>query len=779
MAPVRGTDRVRFSTVVRRIACIVFIGAGASDVASAQEPAPPITPTVPPAQSPVTSTTPVASPPNAAAATATGAPHDWTTWRPSAPATRISSAEAPKIDADPNDPVWQKAPPIEEFYQLEPDTGRPGSERTVVRVLYDEKNLYVLFYNYDSNPAGVMGTVKARDGNSDGGDFVRLYLDPGMTRRNGYAFVLNPLGMRVDILIKNNTDYLVDWDTLWDGKAGRVADGWVAEYRIPFRSISYDASRSDWGFDLSRFIRRKNERIRWSSISPTIPSVDISRSGTLMGVSNLERDIGLEIQLYGSVRYKHEWQMPTDDDVKVVYSGNAYYRITPSLTGTLTINPDFSDTPLDERRINTTRFQLFVPESRDFFLQDAGSFEFGGWAFVNDPNGQSFFSRNVGLINGVPVPIIGGGKVSGEYGGFNIGAFSAVTASTNSFDQQVLSVIRVTHPVFSESKVGAIITNGDPTGLTKATTAGADFQYRDSALFGDKIFQADVSYQRSFNDTFGDGSLTALAIQFPNEPWGGNFRFKEIDENFFPMLGFINRPGIRNYHPAFWYRPRFQDSWMRWLEIGMANDTVTDLGDELESMDTVPWIGVMTSDQGDLGFLNFHFQYENVPAPFSFGGNAVVPAGKYHWFAVEPYLQTSLGRPIQLEMSIYCCDFYNGKILNADFILNWRPNGTFEIIPRYTVALIDLPSGSVNIHVVSLRANVNFTPDMQLSAQAQYDNQSQNFGLSLRYRWEYEPGNQLFAAIGESSMIDGKFWKPHYESITSQASIRIGHTLLY
>src|SRR5262249_16932306 len=195
-------------------------------------------------------------------------------------------------------------------------------------------------------------TVKARDGNTDGGDFVRVYLDPGMTRRNGYAFVLNPLGMRVDVLIKNNFDYLVDWDTIWDGKVKRVADGWTAEFAIPFRSISYDPSRADWGFDLSRFIRSKNERIRWSSISATIPSVDISRSGTLTGIEGIKRDMGLELQLYESVRYRHEWEQPgqpAQDDTKLVESANAYYRITPALTGTVTVNPDFSDTPLDDR----------------------------------------------------------------------------------------------------------------------------------------------------------------------------------------------------------------------------------------------------------------------------------------------------------------------------------------------------------------------------------------------------------------------------------------------
>ena len=223
MAPFRGRVRDCVFRILHHAVCALTVGAVWSGAASAQDSA-------------------VSAPPTATAAASTTAAttasaHDWATWRPTAPATRIGSSEAPNIDGDLSDPAWQQAPAVDEFYQLEPDTGRPGSERTVVRILYDENNIYVAFYNYDSNPSGIMASVKARDGNTDGGDFVRLYLDPGMTRRNGYAFVLNPLGMRVDILIKNNTDYLVDWDTLWTGKTRIVADGWTAEFAIPFRSI--------------------------------------------------------------------------------------------------------------------------------------------------------------------------------------------------------------------------------------------------------------------------------------------------------------------------------------------------------------------------------------------------------------------------------------------------------------------------------------------------------------------------------------------------------------
>ncbi len=334
---------------------------------------------------------------------------DFSTDQPIANATRIAVSDAPKIDGDVSDAVWSKAPAIDEFYQLEPKEGAPASERTVVRVLYDEDNLYFSIHAYDSEPDKVTASVKARDGNLARDDVFRIYLDPYMSRRDGYAFEINPLGARADSMIENNNNFLIEWDTTWSAKARRVDDGWMAEVAIPFRSLSYDAARADWGFDLFRLIRRKGERIRWSQIRNQMPSVDISRSGTLAGVTGTTQGLGLDLQLYGSLRYKHEWEPPREDDVHFEPSGNAYYKITPSLTGTLTFNTDFSDTPLDERKVNTGRFGLFFPETRDFFQQDASVFEFGGNNLSDKVNGRPFFSRKIGLGDGQTADIVAGG----------------------------------------------------------------------------------------------------------------------------------------------------------------------------------------------------------------------------------------------------------------------------------------------------------------------------------------------------------------------------------
>src|SRR5882762_9127284 len=396
--------------------------------------------------------------------------HDFATYQPTGKATRIDAAEAPTIDGDLSDPVWQKAQAIDEFYQLDPDPGQPATERTVLRFLYDRDNLFVSIYAYE-NPDQIVVTNLTRDGNLGVDDVLRLFLDPLNTRRNSYDFEVNALGARIDALLRNNQDRLKEWNTIWTARAKIVADGYTVEMAIPFRDLSYDPTKPDWVIDLSRVVRRKGERIRWSSINPAITQFDISRAGTLTGITDVNPGVGLDIQLYASLRYRFDWQEPKRETFSFRPSGNAFYKFTPQLVGTLTVNPDFSDAPLDIRQVNTTRFVLFQPETRNFFLQDVATFEFGGHGFntaddynYQGDNGTPFFSRNIGLANNLPVSIVAGGKLSGEVAGLGIGALSVVTNGTGITNaSQTRSVARITKRV-GESKLGVTLTNGDPSG---------------------------------------------------------------------------------------------------------------------------------------------------------------------------------------------------------------------------------------------------------------------------------------------------------------------------
>jgi hypothetical protein len=699
--------------------------------------------------------------------------------RPSASATRIDASQAPAIDADLSDPAWANATVIQDLKQREPTPGAAPTERTVVRIMYDENNLYLGVYAYDSEPDQIVSRAMARDGDLFTGDTIGITLDPGYTRRNAYSFDVGPSGGRGDQLLLNNSEDLEEWDPIWTARARRVADGWIAEMAIPFRSLSYEDEQGIWGFEFARSIARKNESIRWSSTNPALDFQDVSEAGTLTGIANVNRGIGLDVQVYGSLKAKRDWHIEGEDTgISGTVGGNAFYKITPALTGTLTLNPDFSDAPLDVRQVNTTRFSLFFPETRDFFLQDAGAFEFGGLNFGGDGqagnNGRPFFSRNIGLVDGVPVSIIGGGKISGEYGGFAIGGLSVYTDRTETAPGQLLSALRVTRPVLEQSRVGFIFTNGDPTGETENTVLGGDFQYRNSDLFGDKTILADIFYQRSFSNMKGDDDSFGGSIAFPNEPWAGELAFKEIREHFFPALGFVNRTAIRIYDGSVDYIYRFRDSFLRTLEFGTENRFVTDLADRLETRENQFSISVETNaaDEAEFDVQN---AFEFVPEAFDIGDTLIVPAGRYEWTRFEASFETSDARPFAVGVEVSCCGFYDGSAIQAQIELGYRPSEYFEIVPGYEATFIDLPTGEVDIHVVEVVSVVNFTPDMQLALQAQFDNISQDFGFLARYRWEYLPGSELFVALGQGALIGNS----RFLAQRTELSIRLGHTLRF
>jgi hypothetical protein len=701
--------------------------------------------------------------------------------KPMLNATRIDVSQAPVIDGDLSDPGWANAALIDAFRQRDPVPGGTPTERTEARIMFDENTLYIGIYAFDSEPDQLVVRTMQRDGQIYTGDNVFVTLDPGPTWRNAYTFQIGPSGGRQDALRLNNTRELNAWDTIWSVQTQIVSDGYIVEIAIPFRSISYPEGPNDWGLEIGRSIPRRNESIRWSNIDPAANFADVSQAGIMTGISDVNQGLGLDIQPYVLFGAKHNWQQPGDGaGLTGTMGGNLFYKITPALTGTLTLNTDFSDAPLDTRQVNTTRFSLFFPETRDFFLQDAGAFEFGGRGFnrgFNDRaanNGLPFFSRNIGLADGIPVSIIAGGKVSGEIGGFEVGALSVYTDNSPTSDHQVLSVVRVTHPVFETSKVGMIFTNGDPTGETENSVLGGDFQYRTGSIFGNKILTADASYQRSFSDTVGNDDSFALALNFPNEPWGWNFAAKQVGRNFAPELGFTNRTGIRLYEGSFRRVDRYQGSWVRQTLVSTSHTIVTRLDNEVESRES-SLLAELEATGNDTFTVQLTNIFEGIPEAFSLPGSILVPVASYNWTTATVRFRSSARRPLSVDASVTCCAFFDGTNVQGNLSLNYRPNSYFSGEFAYKPSFIDLPLGSTNIHLFTLEGAFNFTPDMSLAFQAQYDNLSQGFGSLWRYRWEYSPGNELLIAYGQSADI------PHsrIRLQTSQLTLRLVRTFQY
>jgi len=706
-----------------------------------------------------------------------------TSARPVARVARIGAREAPTIDADLSDLGWAKATVITDFKQREPNPGAPPTERTVLRVMYDDNNFYVSVYAYDDEPDRLIVRSMSRDGEVVQGDHIEITIDPGLTLRNAYAFRIGPAGGRWDGLRLNNLQELPEWNAIWEARARRVPDGWVAEIAIPFSSISYVPGQINWGFDFTRNIRRKTEIVRWSSLNPGIPLTDVSEAGTLTGIQDVNQGLGLDVVPYVVLRAKHDWSVPGDGaGLSATAGGNAFYKITPGLTGTVTVNPDFSDAPLDIREVNTTRFSLFYPETRQFFLQDAGTFEFGGRSFRRtnadraNTNALPFFSRNIGLVNGRPVRLVGGGKLSGEYGGIGIGALSVLTDNTPTAPGQVLSAARLTMPAFSKSRGGIIVTNGDPTGQSTNSLAGADFQYRDDTTFGGNTVQADVYYERSFSSKAGEDNSYAVGLNYPNEPFSAEFYFKTVGENFTPALGFVNRRGVRVYDGSLRYLWRYRGAgnFLRTIALDTGHVVTSNLGGRIDTRDDSLQVQVTTASDHSF-YATVHNNFDRLVKPFVLPHNIIIPAGSYTWNNFNTHTQISRSLPWSFHADVICCDYYNGNMVRISPDLRFRPSEYLEMNVSYDGQFIRLPGGNVNIHVLTMDGLINFTPDMQFAIQAQYDNISQGFGFLGRYRWEFRPGSEILIAAGQSAFIPGS----QLEFQTTGVSIRVGHTLRF
>jgi hypothetical protein len=696
--------------------------------------------------------------------------------------TRIDVKEAPTIDGDLSDPIWAKATVLPNLKQRQPDYLANATERTVVRVMYDENNLYFGVYLYDHEPDKIVVRAMSRDGAVNSADNFNLIIDPQLSRKNSYVFQVSASGGRLDGIRLNNLYELTQWDTIWEAKTKVVADGWVGEVAIPFRSISFNPGQSDWGFVFARNIRRKNENDRWGSANPALSGLDVSEEATLTGFHDMNTGLGLDLVPYVALRAKHDWSRHGDGPgLSATMGGNAFYRLTSALTGTLTLNPDFSDAPLDIRQVNTSRFSLFLPETRSFFLQDAASFEYGGRLFRRDSddtqsnNARPFFSRNIGLVRGQPVSLVGGGKLSGEYGGFNIGALSVLTDATATGPGQVLSALRMTKPIFSQSLLGFVVTNGDPTGLSRNSVVGADFQYRDTTTFDGDTIQGDAYYERSYSSTAGNDDSYGASVDYPNEPWFGDLTYKVVGADFTPALGFVNRRAVRLYDASAGYRLRFRNYFLRTWEATARQQFFTDLHGRLESRQNQIGTEILTTTDHDVA-VSLISSAEYLTAPFVAPRNTVVPAGDYSWTNIFVHWQTSTADILSFLSEITCCSYYNGRNLQGHFQANYRPNRFYELQLGYDPSLITLPAGNVNIHVASLTGAINFTPDMQIAIQAQYDNISESLGFLARYRWEFRPGSDILIAVGQSALVPaGLGIQPQ----VTQASLRVTHTLRF
>ncbi len=397
------------------------------------------------------------------------------------------AAQAPRIDGVLDDAAWAPAEASEAFVQVDPREGEPPTERTEIRALHDSDYLYLAIHCFDREPSKIIGTQMKRDAALETDDRVAVVIDTFEDRRNGFFFEMNPAGAKVDALIASNgQDINEAWDAIWEGRATIDAAGWSVEMAIPFKSLSFAPELTTWGFNVQRTIKRRLETDRWASPRRNVSVSQVSEAGSLSGLEDIRQGIGLDLVPFFAARWNDDGN---DEDTLGKPGFDAFYRLSPSFGAALTVNTDFAETEVDQRRINLTRFPLFFPEKRDFFLQDAGIFQFADL----DSDLIPFFSRRIGLTDsGEEVPIEIGGKLTGRAGDFNVGILDVQTGEADDFDAANLFVTRVSKNVGEQSTIGGIFTHGDPNGRDSNSVAGLDANFGRSDFLGDRNLRSSV-----------------------------------------------------------------------------------------------------------------------------------------------------------------------------------------------------------------------------------------------------------------------------------------------
>ena len=685
------------------------------------------------------------------------------------PAVAVRTEDPPRIDGVLDDPAWALARPVDDFTQSNPVPGDPPTERTEFRILYDDRNIYIGVRCFDDEPGLILARQTRRDRGTQGDDGVFISIDSNDDRRTGFFFDVGAAGSRTDGLIDNDRGIGSSWDGIWEAKTSIDDGGWSAEIRIPLATITFDTDRP-WGFNIARTIGRKRETVRWRNWRREGNIRQVSHAGRLDGLEGLKQGRGLTIKPYVSAR--HDIQ---NHDVDVVTGADVFYRITPQMTLTLTYNTDFAEAEVDDRVVNLTRFPLFFPERRDFFLEDAGVFDFGG--IFRSP--RPFFSRRIGISGGQQKGILAGARLTGRQGHLRFGAMSVQMDHDDVLGDKNLSVVRMQYDALEESSVGFILTNGDPARAGDNTLVGADFNYRNTSAFGGAgRITGGLFAQVTTTDTVGvhndnsDTSAVGGRLDINNDPWDFGWFFSRIGENYDPALGFVSRRGRFEYNADAGYTFRYSEdeSRLRNIRLATSMSLFTDLGSVVDTFDYNILSTRFTFHSGDSLSGRVFFSRDNPTEPFQIIDGVTIPASTYDNLGVSFSAGSSATRPIAVSGSVTSRGFYGGNRRDYRVGLALRPGPYFSASASYSINDIDLPQGSFVVRLFSMRASVQFTPDLSWDNTVQWDNQSDQLGLNSRVRWEFRPGQELFVVYNEGFDVNGYT----FTSVRQALTIKLG-----
>lgn len=675
-------------------------------------------------------------------------------------AYRLTESDGvPTIDGILDDDLWQHVSVMSDFHQVEPIEYAPPSFATHVQVAYDDETLYVSARLIDE-PDQIVARQYLQNSGYDFDDQFHFIIDTFAQGRSGYFFQLNANGIRRDALITNDS-FDEDWDSIWLGDAKIDESGWTIEMAIPMKSLAFDPSLDHWGINFGRVIQRLGETQAWASKGSSGWELAPAVAGRLTGLHGLQQGVGLDVVTSGLIRAESE---PGFSDTDFEPSLDVFYKPTPSLTVAATINTDFSATEIDDRVVNLTRFSVFLPEKRDFFLQDTNIFDF---ADING-NGLPFFSRRIGLApDGTPVPIDYGLKVTGRTERFSYGVLSVQQGDDQT---QNVAVARAQANVLDESTAGFILTNGDPLRGGDNTLVGADFNYRNNEFVGDKLLLASTWWQRSDDSRDGIDDAWGASFEYPGRTLTTGASVIQIGERFFPALGFVNRRGIRRYQAQLGLTLRFDEQWVNRSYPWSRYFRTEDLDGRMLSEQWQLWPLSFTSVKDDHIEVYWFDNTEVFDQPFEISPGIVVPTGRYHEQRHGVRVWSGEQRPVSFDVNISRGGFLGGSSDDINLTANWHVNQRLFLSAGWFRSDIELPDGDFVARLYRIKADLAITPKLAWLNNAQFDNQSSQLGINSRLRWIPKPGNEFYLIYNENmDREDDRFRSTRRETVLKAA----------
>ncbi len=685
---------------------------------------------------------------------------------------RATRLRAPlQIDGRLDEPVYETVQSITDFIQQLPDEGALGSERTEAWVLFDDDSIYISARCYDTAPPSewVANEMRRDVIQLRQNDSFSLMLDTFYDRRNGLAFLVTPIGGFSDFAISNEGGRVnTDWNTIWDSRTARFDGGWTVEIQIPFKSLRYrPTSTQVWGIQLRRIIRRRTEA---SYLTPLPISAArgnsviaglwrVSQAGSLVGIEVPSGSRKIEIKPYGigGVTTDIDADSPTRNALDGQFGLDVKYGVTQNLTADFTYSTDFAQVEVDEQRVNLTRFSLFFPEKREFFLEARGNFDFARGAGLGGAGAPTlFFSRRIGLQGGDVVPILAGGRLTGKIGAFDVGALNIQTGNELLSGAQTtnFTVLRVKRDILRRSTIGGIFTNRSVSLLGDGSNQVYGIDGR-LAFFDDVTLLGYVARTRTADRPGRDASYLAQ-FDYAGDRYGVNLAHLVIEDNFNPEIGFMRRDNIRRTTASGRFSPRPSSiDWVRRFSLSAGLDYTQSADDrvlETSQQDVAFEVQLENSDRFTVSATD---RYELLRQPFTIAPGVTVPVGGYGFRSVLVGYAFGQQRPVSGSIAVGTGELWNGDITVVEL-----GRGRVEVTPQLSVEpslslnWVELPEGNFATSLSRVRVSYTVSPRMFFSGLLQHNFSGNTFSTNVRLRWEYSPGSELFVVYTEDRDTD-------------------------